>query len=113
MSAGASWAGRWSPVHRSAVLGTPLSAEERAARLARIALARHGVVTQELLARVESRAVNGEEQPWEWGELFGQLQRMELRGEVRRGYFIAGLSGVQYALPEAVEGLRAFAPRRG
>jgi ATP-dependent Lhr-like helicase len=31
---------------------------------------------------------------------------MELRGEVRRGYFVAGLSGVQFALPEAVERLR-------
>ncbi len=31
---------------------------------------------------------------------------MELRGEVRRGYFVNGLSGVQYALPQAVEALR-------
>jgi ATP-dependent Lhr-like helicase len=32
---------------------------------------------------------------------------MELRGEVRRGYFVKGLSGMQYALPQAVEALRA------
>ena len=32
---------------------------------------------------------------------------MELRGEVRRGYFVTGLPGVQFALPEAVEALRA------
>jgi ATP-dependent Lhr-like helicase len=88
-------------------MGPALSGDERANRLAQIALARHGVVTQELLGRIESRVVAGEELPWEWSELYGQLQRMELRGEVRRGYFIAGLSGVQYALPEAVERLRA------
>jgi ATP-dependent Lhr-like helicase len=34
------------------------------------------------------------------------LQRLELRGEVRRGYFVAGLSGAQFALPDAVERLR-------
>ena len=106
---GASWAGRWSPVHRAAVMGRALSGEERANRLARIALARHGVVAQELLAQTESRVAGGEELPWEWGELYGQLQRMELRGEVRRGYFIAGLSGIQFALPDAVERLRAAA----
>jgi ATP-dependent Lhr-like helicase len=44
---------------------------------------------------------------WNWGELSAQLQRMELRGEVRRGYFVKGLSGMQYALPQAVEALRA------
>ena len=32
---------------------------------------------------------------------------MEMRGEVRRGYFVAGLAGAQFALPEAVERLRA------
>ena len=30
---------------------------------------------------------------WTWGELSAHLQRMELRGEVRRGYFVKGLSG--------------------
>jgi ATP-dependent Lhr-like helicase len=34
---------------------------------------------------------------------------MELRGEVRRGYFIRGLSGMQYALPEAADMLRTMA----
>jgi ATP-dependent Lhr-like helicase len=32
---------------------------------------------------------------------------MEMRGEVRRGYFVQGLSGAQFALPEAVEQLRS------
>ena len=47
------------------------------------------------------------EAPWSWGELSEPLRRMEMRGEVRRGYFVNGLSGVQYALPQAVEALRA------
>jgi ATP-dependent Lhr-like helicase len=37
------------------------------------------------------------------------LSRLELTGEVRRGYLVEGLSGAQFALPEAVERLRAAA----
>jgi ATP-dependent Lhr-like helicase len=42
-------------------------------------------------------------------------RRLEARGEIRGGRFVAGLSGEQFALPEAVEGLRAArrAPRDG
>jgi ATP-dependent Lhr-like helicase len=90
--------GRWSLVHRAAVLGQPLAVEERAERMARILLARYGIVTRECLA--------GEEGTVEWGSLYQVLQRMEMRGEVRRGYFVAGLPGVQFAMPEAVEKLR-------
>jgi ATP-dependent Lhr-like helicase len=36
------------------------------------------------------------------------LQRLEMRGEVRRGYFVHGLPGVQFALPEVVERLRGL-----
>jgi ATP-dependent Lhr-like helicase len=41
-----------------------------------------------------------------WGVIAGELQRMEMRGEIRRGYFVKGLSGMQFALPEAIEALR-------
>jgi ATP-dependent Lhr-like helicase len=41
-----------------------------------------------------------------WQVVATELQRMELRGEIRRGYFVEGLSGMQYALPSAVEELR-------
>jgi ATP-dependent Lhr-like helicase len=95
------WVGRWSLVHRAGVLGKPLPEEERAARQARPLLARYGVVTRDSLER--------EEGAWAWEALYPQLQLLELRGEVRRGYFIAGLPGVQFALPEAVERLRASA----
>jgi ATP-dependent Lhr-like helicase len=43
--------------------------------------------------------------PWmpPWRVLYEVLSRMELSGEVRRGYFAEGLSGAQFALPEAVQ----------
>ena len=45
--------------------------------------------------------------PWapRWREVVLHLAKAELRGELRRGYFVEGLSGVQYALPEAAEAL--------
>jgi ATP-dependent Lhr-like helicase len=93
--------GRWALVHRLSVLGRPPSPDERAARLAGILLARYGLLTRDLAER--------EELGGEWPSLYAHLQRMEMRGEVRRGYFIAGLSGAQFALPEAVEQLRSGA----
>ncbi|MFQ5824732.1 MAG: hypothetical protein ACE5JB_11795 [bacterium] len=41
-----------------------------------------------------------------WYQLFQILKRLEWQGEVRRGYFIEGHLGVQFALPEAVEWLK-------
>ncbi|MCL4506992.1 MAG: DEAD/DEAH box helicase [Chloroflexi bacterium] len=90
--------GRWSLVYRAAVLGPSISPTERVERLARILLSRYGIVTKECLA--------GEEGAVDWGSLYQVLQLMEMRGEVRRGYFVNGLPGVQFALPEAVEKLR-------
>ena len=42
-----------------------------------------------------------------WRDLLRAYRRMEGRGEVRGGRFVAGVSGEQFALPEAVERLRA------
>lgn len=93
-------AGRWAPVHRLGVLGPTLSDEERTARQAHQLLARYGVVTRASLTH--------EADGLDWSVLFEQFNRMEMRGEVRRGYFVDGLPGVQFALPEAVEQLRAL-----
>lgn len=41
-----------------------------------------------------------------WGDLVRVYRRMEARGEVRGGHFVAGFAGEQFALPEAVEALR-------
>ena len=69
--------------------------EARAAQLLR----RYGVVMRELLAR-EPMAPS-------WWQLVRVYRRAEARGEVRGGRFIAGLVGEQFALPEAVDALRA------
>ncbi len=42
-----------------------------------------------------------------WRELLAVLRRMEARGEIRGGRFVAGFVGEQFALPEAIEALRA------
>ncbi len=42
-----------------------------------------------------------------WRELLVVLRRLEARGEIRGGRFVAGLVGEQFALPEAVDALRA------
>ncbi|MFZ5815914.1 MAG: DEAD/DEAH box helicase [Bacillota bacterium] len=65
---------------------------------ARLLLDRYGVVTRE--------AVDADGGPHTWGEVLDSLKRMEWKGQVRQGYFIAGLTGAQFARPEAVERLR-------
>jgi len=93
--------GRWAPVHRFGVLGKALPPQERVTVQARQLLARHGVVTY--------ASLDDEFGAWEWGALYPEFQRLEMRGEVRRGYFVQGLAGVQFALPEVVEQLRSLA----
>jgi ATP-dependent Lhr-like helicase len=67
--------------------------------IARTLLRRYGVVCWRLLER---------EAAWlpSWRELLRVYHRLEARGEIRGGRFIAGLSGEQFALPEAVGALR-------
>ncbi|WP_240125028.1 DEAD/DEAH box helicase [Thermomonas alba] len=100
-------AGRWARV--APVLGglhdlDPQQAQADREHLARVLLARWGVVCWPLLAR---------EAPWlpPWRELLREYQRLEARGEIRGGRFIAGVAGPQFALPEAVAGLRAVRAR--
>jgi ATP-dependent Lhr-like helicase len=96
------WPGRWSLVHRIGVWGKEASFEERIARQARQLLHCYGIVTRQSL---EGDAEGG---AWDWAALYPQFQLMEMRGEVRRGYFVQGLPGVQFALPEVVERLREW-----
>jgi len=74
-------------------------------RFARQWLRRYGVVMRELLAR-EARMPP-------WREVVRVLRTLEARGEVRGGRFVAGTVGEQFALPEAVEALRAVRRRPG
>ncbi len=99
----ATWGGRWSLVHTPGTLGPEESAQELAEQVARQWLARYGIVSRDWWRR-EKPAVG-------WREIYHELKRLEFRGEVRRGYFVAGLAGAQFALPEAVELLRASPER--
>ncbi|MHB1354579.1 MAG: DEAD/DEAH box helicase [Anaerolineae bacterium] len=89
------WPGRWSvlPTHNNPP--TP----EQVQATARMLLQRHGVLARECLA--------GETLACTWSDLYPALQVLEMRGEIRRGYFIRGLSGAQFAATEAVEELRS------
>jgi len=63
-------------------------------------LARYGVVFRDLLAREAILP--------KWRELVQAFRRMEARGDIRGGRFVSGFIGEQYALPVAVESLRAM-----
>jgi ATP-dependent Lhr-like helicase len=95
-------AGRWSAARRIESNGK--SDPEMLEHVARVLLRRYGVVCWRLLER---------EAPWlpPWRELLRVYQRLEARGELRGGRFIAGVVGQQFALPEAVASLRAVRKR--
>ena len=67
--------------------------------VARALLRRYGVVFRKVLER-EAASIPG------WREPLLMYRRLEARGEVRGGRFVAGFSGEQFALPEAVGSLR-------
>jgi ATP-dependent Lhr-like helicase len=67
---------------------------------AELMLERHGIVTRETAI--------AEGVPGGFAAVYGELQNLELLGTARRGYFVEGLGGAQFALPGAVERLRAL-----
>jgi ATP-dependent Lhr-like helicase len=69
-------------------------------KFARVLLRRYGVVFRRLLER--------ESLPVTWYELGRIYRRWEARGEIRGGYFVGGISGEQFALPEAIGLLRSI-----
>jgi ATP-dependent Lhr-like helicase len=89
-------AGRWALVSRA--FASP-AAEERTYRYAQQLLLRWGVLFRDLLAREAASPP--------WRDLLPVLRRMEARGEIRGGRFVAGFTGEQYARPEAIDLLRA------
>ena len=101
------FAGRWSLLPRSG--GFPAAMEEangagsrEAAieKFARVLLRRYGIVFRRMLER--------ESFPVTWYELGRIYRRWEARGEIRGGYFVGGVSGEQFALPEAIGLLRSI-----
>ena len=97
------WRGGSAPVAtgRWALLRAPAAVDEGDAleAKARQYLARYGVVLRDLLAR-EAHAPP-------WRELVRVYRRLEMRGEIRGGRMVSGFVGEQFALPEALESMRA------
>jgi ATP-dependent helicase Lhr and Lhr-like helicase len=93
-------AGRWALAHRSrpAQAGSQPSVDA-VEHVARRLLLRYGVVFWRLLER---------EADWlpPWRDLLRVYRRLEARGEIRGGRFVAGFSGEQFALPDAIGALR-------
>jgi ATP-dependent Lhr-like helicase len=93
-------AGRWSLARRFRPTSSQREAEEKAVEhIAHVLLRRYGVVFWKLLER---------EADWlpPWRDLLRVYRRLEARGDIRGGRFVAGFSGEQYALPDAVGALR-------
>jgi ATP-dependent Lhr-like helicase len=88
--------GRWSLLPR---LPSRPSPTERAKALCEQLLARHGVLVRD--------AVVYEEVPGGFSVVYPVLKALEEAGRVRRGYFVRGLGGAQFAQPGALERLRA------
>jgi ATP-dependent Lhr-like helicase len=82
--------GRWSAI----AWGNP-EPEAEAVYQAYLLLNRYGIVAREL--------ANLDPTLRPWRVLYEVLSRLEMAGEVRRGYFAEGLSGAQFALPEAAD----------
>jgi ATP-dependent Lhr-like helicase len=111
-------AGRWALLRRpgtgslpvsSSIAGTTaglagtqaaLERDEAIEVYARVLLRRYGVMFRRLLERESLNAT--------WFELGRVYRRLEARGEIRGGYFVSGVSGEQFALPEAIGLLRSL-----
>jgi len=100
-------AGRWSLIHRLGASAAASSCEqaELSESVAWLLLRRYGVVFRRLLGR---------EAQWlpPWHALLRAYRRLEAQGHIRGGRFVAGVSGEQYALPDAVGALRAVRKRK-
>ena len=97
-AAGAAVQGRWSltaPLFESAPAAGP-----RLRAQAELMLERYGIVTRE--------TVLAEGIPGGFSSVYAELGNLELLGTARRGYFVEGLGGAQFALPGAVERLRSL-----
>ena len=100
------FAGRWALLRTHAPSqpsgnGAETSARDAAVeKFGRALLRRYGVVFRRLLER--------ESLPVTWYELGRIYRRWEARGEIRGGYFVGGIGGEQFALPEAIGLLRSI-----
>lgn len=88
--------GRWALLHADAAVERPRAVEAACWMLLR----RYGIVIRDLLARESNLPT--------WRELLMAFRRLEDRGEIRGGRFVDGFLGEQFALPVAVESVRAM-----
>jgi len=88
--------GRWSLLY----VDQPGDRARALDAICKVLLGRYGVVFREVLARESILPP--------WREVLGALRRLENTGEVRGGRFVSGFLGEQFALPVAVESLRAM-----
>jgi ATP-dependent Lhr-like helicase len=104
-------AGRWSLVtdtlraSQALAGGAEPSGTQQRAALASSLLERHGIVTRDAVA---AEGIRGG-----FGAVYAVYREMEERGRVRRGYFIEGLGGAQFAVAGAVDRLRAMRREAG
>jgi ATP-dependent Lhr-like helicase len=83
--------GRWEPAYPP----KPLSMQEFIRRCG----LRYGMLSKEITAMEDS--------PYTWPEVYEKLKQMEYAGEMRRGYFFTGISGIQFMLPDALNKMEA------
>jgi ATP-dependent Lhr-like helicase len=102
-TAGATVQGRWS-LTAPIFAGAPGPGARLRAQ-AELMMERYGIVTRE--------TVLAEGVPGGFSTLYSELGNLELLGTARRGYFVEGLGGAQFALPGAVERLRSLPEARG
>jgi ATP-dependent Lhr-like helicase len=97
-------AGRWTLTRRGDKAAGAKPEADAIEHVARTLLRRYGVVCWRLLER---------EAAWlpPWRDLLRVYHRLEARGEIRGGRFVSGLSGEQFALPEAIASLRSVRKR--
>jgi len=88
--------GRWALLHADVAAERPRAVEAACWMLLR----RYGIVIRDLLARESNLPA--------WRELLMAFRRLEDRGEIRGGRFVDGFIGEQFALPVAVESVRAM-----
>jgi ATP-dependent Lhr-like helicase len=89
-------AGRWALLHAGEVVERPRAVEAACWMLLR----RYGIVVRDVLAREANLPP--------WRELLTGFRRLEDRGEIRGGRFVDGFLGEQFALPVAVDSVRAM-----
>lgn len=96
--------GRWMLFNTALASGTNPTPTEKLAGLAQQLLERYGIITREM--------VNAEPIAGGWARLYPVFKAMEESGQIRRGYFVSGLGGAQFAVPGAEDQLREHRSER-